>query len=74
MSLIAASLTKSAVVGLMPSVEFTPVFSPTDCPNADVEIMKTAAEVANVIRYFIVVPRCRSRANRASTMQPEGAA
>src|SRR6266566_5004321 len=26
MSLVAASLTKSAVVGLMPSVEFTPVF------------------------------------------------
>jgi len=30
MSLLAASVTKSCVVGLMPSVELTPVFSPMD--------------------------------------------
>src|SRR6476661_5140053 len=34
MSLIATSLTKSVVVGLMPSVELTPVFSPTDWARA----------------------------------------
>jgi hypothetical protein len=27
-------LTKSGVVGLMPKVELTPVFSPADCANA----------------------------------------
>jgi len=30
MSLVATSLTKSGVVGLMPNTEFTPVFSPAD--------------------------------------------
>src|ERR1700720_1828738 len=33
-SLDAASLTKSAVFGAMPRVEFTPLLSPTDCANA----------------------------------------
>src|SRR5258708_33630712 len=35
MSLMAASLTKSAGVGLMPSVALTPGFSPTDWAKAD---------------------------------------
>jgi hypothetical protein len=48
MSLVAASFTKSVVVGLMPSVEFTPVFSPTDCAKADVEIRNAAAVIVSV--------------------------
>src|SRR3984893_1230543 len=34
MSLLAASLMKSAMVGLMPSAELTPVLSPMDCASA----------------------------------------
>src|SRR3954470_6165639 len=51
MSLIAASLMKSAVVGLTPSAEFTPVFSPTDWASAGVA-SKTSANAE--ARYFMV--------------------
>src|SRR2546429_4715396 len=53
MSLNATSLTKSAVVGLMPSAEFTPVVSPADCAKADVEIRSAAAAI---VRVVIVMP------------------
>ena len=53
MSLIAASFTKSAVVGATPKTEFTPVFSPTDCASAGVA-SRTSAKVE--ARYFIVEP------------------
>src|SRR5439155_1765081 len=49
MSLNATSLTKSAVVGLMPSAEFTPVVSPADCAKADVEIRSAAAAIVRVV-------------------------
>src|SRR3954467_13457621 len=44
MSLLAASFTKSAVAGVIPSIEFTPVFSPTDtdCARAGVARKKHA--------------------------------
>jgi hypothetical protein len=45
-SLITASLTKSAVVGAMPSAEFTPVFSPTDWAKAADD--KSTVAAANV--------------------------
>jgi hypothetical protein len=53
MSLIAASFTKSAVVGATPKTEFTPVFSPTDCASAGVAKRRSAKLEA---RYFIVEP------------------
>ncbi len=49
MSLLAASSTKSAMVGLMPSVGLTPAFSPTDCANADVETSSAAATIVGGI-------------------------
>jgi hypothetical protein len=52
MSLIAASLTKSAVVGLIPSVEFTPVFSATVSAKADVEINSVATVIVNVVFFM----------------------
>jgi len=52
MSLVAASFTKSAVVGLMPSVEFTPVFSLTDCASADVEISNAAAVIVSAVLFM----------------------
>src|SRR5437764_6493423 len=51
MSLIAASFKKSAIVGLMPRAELTPVFSPTDWAIADVANRTSARPGA---RYFIV--------------------
>src|SRR3954467_4041107 len=51
MSLIAASFTKSAVVGATPRTEFTPVFSPTDCASAGVAKRIRAKLEA---RYFMV--------------------
>jgi hypothetical protein len=52
MSLIAASFTKSTVVGLIPRVEFTPVFSPTDWAKADVEISSAAAAMVRVVLFM----------------------
>src|ERR1700734_2066631 len=51
MSLVAASFTKSAVVGATPRAEFTPVFSPIDWANAGVDSRTSARPGA---RYFIV--------------------
>src|ERR1700678_1314577 len=51
MSLVAASFTKSAVVGATPRAEFTPVFSPIDWANAGVD-SRTSARPGT--RYFIV--------------------
>jgi hypothetical protein len=50
MSLVAASLTKSYVVGLMPSAELTPVFSPMDWTDAAAAArgVATAAEMASL--------------------------
>src|SRR3954451_10189156 len=59
MSLIAASLTKSAVAGLMPRAEFTPVFSPTDWASAGVARRTSARPGA---RYFIAMVLSWSRA------------
>jgi hypothetical protein len=40
------------VVGLMPSVEFTPVFSLTDCASADVEISNAAAVIVSAVLFM----------------------
>src|SRR5579871_679639 len=48
MSLIAASLTKSSVFGVMPSAELTPVFSPADCAKTAVEARRRPAARAKV--------------------------
>src|SRR3954469_24554338 len=53
MSLIAASFTKSAVVGATPKTEFTPVFSPIDCASAGVA-SRTSAKLE--ARYLMVEP------------------
>jgi hypothetical protein len=52
MSLIAASLMKSSVFGAMPRVELTPVFSPTDCANAD-EARATVKAIAAMSVFMI---------------------
>src|ERR1700690_3093901 len=51
MSLVAASFTKSAVVGATPRAEFTPVFSPIDWANAGDDSRTSARTGAT---YFIV--------------------
>src|ERR1700677_2855435 len=51
MSLVAASFTKSAVVGATPRTEFTPVFSPIDWANAGDDSRTSARTEAT---YFIV--------------------
>src|ERR1041384_5819036 len=51
MSLMAACFTKSSVFGVMPSVEFMPVFSPMDCAMAGVPRSMRARHGA---RYFIL--------------------
>src|SRR5215204_4996028 len=51
MSLMAACFTKSSVAGLMPRVEFIPVFSPTDWAIAGVASRTSARHGA---RYFIL--------------------
>src|SRR6266480_321063 len=48
MSLMAASFTKSSVVGVMPRVEFTPVFSPTDWAIAGVARRASARPEARI--------------------------
>jgi len=45
MSLVAASLMKSSVLGAMPSAELTPVCSPTDCAKAaELKAVTSAAD------------------------------
>jgi hypothetical protein len=36
----------------MPSVELTPVFSPTDCAKADVEISSVAAAIVSAVLFM----------------------
>jgi hypothetical protein len=38
--------------GLMPSVEFTPVFSPTDCAKAEAEIRSAAAVIVSAVLFM----------------------
>src|SRR6185369_16944829 len=48
MSLVAASLMKSSVLGAMPSAELTPVCSPTDWAKAaELKAVKSAADKMN---------------------------
>jgi hypothetical protein len=53
MSLVAASFTKSSVVGLMPSAELTPVFSPMDWAKTGGAAKReaTATEIANLFDH-----------------------
>src|SRR3569623_878739 len=62
MSLVAASLTKSAVVGAMPSVELTPVFSLTDWAKAAEDTMQVAtARMAKCFMRLLPVSPAGSR-------------
>src|SRR5438093_12459173 len=54
MSESATSLTKSAVEGLTPSMELTPVFSPTDWANAGAATKMHA--VAIIVRLMRISP------------------
>jgi hypothetical protein len=40
----------------MPSVEFTPVFSPTDCEKAEVEMSKAAAVANRNVVFIVALP------------------
>jgi hypothetical protein len=53
MSLVAASLMKSLVFGVIQSAEFTPVFSPTDCADA-AEVNALAMASARIVVFMIV--------------------
>jgi hypothetical protein len=54
MSLIAASLMKSSVLGAVPSAELTPVCSPTDCAKA--AELKTVTSAAGKMNFSITAP------------------
>ena len=49
MSLLAASVTKSWVDGLMPRVELTPIFSGTDCATTGVAKERATTAVARIL-------------------------
>ena len=53
MSEIATWVTKSWVVGLMPSVELTPVFSPTDCATTGVASSRQLRTIT--VRFMAVI-------------------
>src|ERR1700743_175034 len=58
MSLIAASLTKSSVEGVLPTTAAAPVFSPRDCAPHDLAV---STHRANRAVFFILVLLCPLR-------------
>src|SRR5581483_273244 len=63
MSLVAASLMKSSVLGAMPRAELTPVCSPTDWPKA--AELKAVASAADKMNFNITVTSGRFGVDRA---------
>src|ERR1700751_126803 len=63
MSLVAASLMKSSVLGAMPSAELTPVCSPIDCAKA--AKLSAVTSAADRISFFITAPLSSFGVDRA---------
>src|SRR5579872_2283971 len=63
MSLVAASLMKSSVLGAMPRAELTPVCSPTDWPKA--AELKAVTSAADKMNFNITVTSSRFGVDRA---------